>query len=54
MGAGSVLGGEHGGRDDLSHRSAQTNEVAETIEVGNAPAGIAATDDFVAVSVQAP
>jgi YVTN family beta-propeller protein len=38
----------------VSRIDARTNEVEATIDVGNAPAGIAATDDFVAVSVQAP
>ena len=38
----------------VSRIDPETNEVVKTIEVGNAPAGIAVSDGLVWVSVQAP
>jgi YVTN family beta-propeller protein len=38
----------------VSRISPETNEVETTIEIGNAPVGIAVADNVVAVSVQAP
>jgi YVTN family beta-propeller protein len=38
----------------VSHIDPNTNEVVATIEIGNAPSGIAAADGFLWVTVQAP
>jgi len=38
----------------VSRIDPRTNEVSETIEIGNAPSGIAAADGFIWVAVQAP
>jgi YVTN family beta-propeller protein len=53
FGAGAVWVA-NSGDGSISRIDPATREVVETIEIGNAPSGIAVIDDFVWVAVQAP